>query len=222
MNAKTLTIAFALTTSSVVATPAMAQDSFGYDTLSKCCLAGAQPLGTVVEYDDGSLGVVHVGNLTETTTRTGTSTSIQLVSGDLNDGLVYDFDFAVEPADVSDSMQAFTATSAAEMLGIIIRNSEGEIELEPLGIPVEDDSGHLDIHPVTVTEIAGGVELTTDNDAGLCCWAGTEEMSAATLDADGYVDFDLTGTITLDGAGTVLNATTSTTTSSSHHTSGRR
>jgi hypothetical protein len=101
VNAKTLTIALALVASSAVAIPAMAQDSFGYDTLSKCCWNGVHPLGAVLrEAADGTLGVVHVGYLYDDASSTG----VELIGGELSRGLVYDFDWTVEPADVSTTM----------------------------------------------------------------------------------------------------------------------
>lgn len=210
MNAKPLTIA--LLAASTLSTPALAQDVFGHDTLSSTA-SGAVALGAVFEDETGALGVAHVGTLVETVTRSGTTTSIELVQGDLDEALLYDFAWTVEPQEVSDSMQAFTEQAdATELLGIIIRNTEGEIDLQPLGIPVVEDSGYVDIQPLTVLEIAGGIALsarTVDDMSRCCLLTNYHPMTAASLDDDGYVQLDMAATVIVDSTGTLIETATS-------------
>jgi hypothetical protein len=207
MNAKTLPFALALVASSAVAIPAMAQDSFGYDTLSKCCWNGVQPLGAVREAADGTLGVVHVGYLYDDASSTG----VELIGGDLDRGLVYDFDWTVEPADVSTTMaDAVASSDTTDMVGIIIQESDGDLNLQPLGVPSSESGGYVDIGPITVAEYDGGIELAapSNDPVSQCCITMPESLKAATLDREGYVDLMDAGAITIDSRGSLLEGTT--------------
>lgn len=224
MNAKHIILTVLATLVALCATPALALDSLGGDTLSKCCWAGELPLGAVITDADGGTGVVHVGNLVETTTRSGTTTSIQLFDGDIQDALVYDYDWAVFPEDVSDSMADFAAmTDSTELLGIIVRNTEEAVELAPLGVPMAGDNGTMDINPISILETTAGLALTTKtvDDLSMCCLLSNHyPITAATTDSDGYVGFSSVGSIATADAGDVQVTTTAATTSS--YSTGRR
>ncbi len=207
MNAKTLPIALVLLASSAVAVPAVAQDSFGYDTLTLCCWNGVQPLGAVREAADGTLGVVHVGYLYDD----GAGTGVELIAGELSRGLVYDFDWTVEPADVSTTMaDAVAASDTTDLVGIIIQESAGGLDLQPLGVPASESGGYVDIGPITVAEYDGGIELAvpSDDPVSQCCITLPETLKAATVDRQGYVDLMDAGAITLDSRGSLLEGTT--------------
>lgn len=207
MNAKQILPALISSFLAFGTTTATAQDSFGEDTLSKCCWAGAQPLGAVVLDASGNPGVVHVGNMVQTSTRNGTTTSIQLFDGDIQDALVYDYDWVVFPEDVSPSMaEAFQQTDGTELLGIIVRNTEEIVEIEPLGVPMAGSDGTLDLNPLGITHTRDGLALTTKtlDDTSMCCLLSDRyPITTATTDSDGYVDFSSAGSIITASAGDV-------------------
>jgi hypothetical protein len=223
MNAKTISLAALTIFFATQATVANAAQAFGTDTLAAILDASATPLGAVVPDADGNLAVVHVGNLIETTTREGTTTSIQLLDGDIQDAVLYDFDWAVFPEDISNSMGALTAqTDSTELLGIIIRNGEAALELQPLGVPTTDETGAMDINPVSIMETSAGLTLTTKtvDDYSMCCLISNHyPITAAYTDSEGYVDFSSAGTISTMDSGDV-QATTAT--SDYTQTSNRR
>ena len=208
MTSKHTLLALAAASLALASTTALAQDSFGYDTLSKCCWDGVQPLGAVRKAADGTLGVVHVGYLYEDSS----TTSVELIGGELDRGLLYDFDWTVEPADVSTSMaDAVDTRDTTDMVGIIIQENDGDLNLQPLGVPESESSGgYVDIGPITVAEISGGIELAapSNDPVSQCCITMPETLKAATLDRQGYVDLMDAGAITLDSRGNLLEGTT--------------
>ncbi len=210
MNAKTLTLA-ALTLT--FAADANAGQTFGVDTLGTALQAGAQPLGAVLPDADGNLTVAHVGNVITTDGRGGATTTVQLHDGDIDDAIVYDFDWAVFPEDISPSMATVVQqTDAKELVGIIIRNTEGALELQPMGVPMETEYGWIDINPVSITQTTLGLALTTRtvDDMSRCCLLGEyHPVTTAFTDSDGYVDFSSAGMITTDLDGDLVETTTS-------------
>ena len=211
MNAKHTTITLLAATLALASTTALAQDRFGSDTLSGSLASGYQPLGAVMVDELGEVGVVHVGNIVTLSSRSGTTTAIELLQGDLYEGLLYDFDWAVQPQDVSVGMAEKVASSTSqELVGIIVRNTEGEVDLEPLGIMETEASGYVNIGPITVVEISGGVELAAPSigQVSQCCITTPEVLTTARLDRQGYVDLYDAGTVSVEHTGSLLEGTT--------------
>lgn len=207
MNATHTILCAAAAALALASTTALGQDSYGHDTLSKCCWEGVQPLGAVRTDANGIKGVVHIGYLHEDSA----STSVELIEGNLSRGLVYDFDWTVEPADVSTSMADAVATrDTTDMVGIIIQENDGDLNLQPLGVPESETGGYVDIGPITVAEISGGVEIAapSNDPVSQCCITMPETLKAATLDRQGYVDLMDAGAITIDSQGNLLEGTT--------------
>ena len=105
---------------------------------------------------------------------------------------------------------AVESSDTTDLVGIILQESDGDLNLQPLGVPSSDSGGYVDIGLITVAEYDGGIELAapSDDPVSQCCITMPETLKAATLDREGYVDLMGACAITIDSRGSLLERTT--------------
>ncbi len=117
----------------------------------------------------------------------------------------YDFEWTVQPEDVSTSFrEASTDLAGLKPIGIIELDDDGFIGLKPIGIEEDDGAGYLHLKPIGIDE-SDGDEIalkpigtqTTDGDL-----IGLKPIGTIETDSDGYLDVQQMSEITLDSSGT--------------------
>lgn len=226
MNAQTLTALVALT-ATLTASSATLAATRGSTTsttptietaLYSADLSGSwvdlKPIGVVTTDTSGYVGLKPIGWIA-----TAGDGSVELKPiGREYQSDIYDFAWAVEPADVSTSTAAVAADyEALEPVAVItLMGQDGydgsEIGLKPIGI-VADEGGYTDLKPIGLeTMDSGSVSLkpigVDESPIGL------ETIGYGTVDSDGYVELGQMGEVTVQYDGGVEIPVSTTTTSS--------
>ena len=166
-----------------------------------------KPIGMVTTDADGYLVVQPVGWI-----YTDSAGSVSLKPIGSSPAAPLDFDWVVEPADVSTSFAAI-AESYVDLkpIGIIEDNGTGVVGLKPIG--VLPSSGSVDLKPIGLdTLTADSISLKPIGLDDPTSLVGLKPIGYVATDLSGYLDLDLAGTGTVSSTGTLtLRAATSST-----------
>ena len=212
MNAQTLIATSALAaTFAMTSTTAQARDMSGtslVEAFATTDLSGSyidlKPIGVVETDSNGFTSLKPIGYWA-----TGTDGSVELkpIGSEYQDS--YDFDWTVEPADVSTSFrEASTDLAGLKPIGIIELDDDGFIGLKPIGMEETDDSGYVDLKPIgldyqdgdTISLKPIGSEMAIGDATDM---VGLKPIGIIETDSDGYLDITDMGEISVESDGMV-------------------
>lgn len=158
-----------------------------------------KPIGAVMYDDDGYVGLKPIGYVQ----LDGDSVSLKPIGYEAD--MIDDFEWSMDPADVSTSMADIADYApSVELVGIIIRNIDGSVDLKPIGFEA-DDGSYVDLKPI-------GLDAATADSISLkpigSDWSGELDLSEAEVDTDGYVDLKPIGSVAVEDDGSIVTTTT--------------
>jgi hypothetical protein len=209
MNAQTIiaaaafaTIATAALTSTEVdarttsSTPMV--DSFATVDLSGSYI-DLEPIGVVQTDSAGQTSLKPIGYWA-----TGTDGSVELkpIGQEYQDS--YDFEWTVEPADVSSSFRELGEDlMGLEPIGIIELDADGLVGLKPIGIEQTDRGGYVDLEPIGLDYQDGDTVSLKPIGSDPGDMIGLKPIGIVQTDLDGYIDLDTMGELDLQSNGNV-------------------
>ncbi len=146
---------------------------------------GLKPIGYLATGSDGSVSLKPIGSEVATET--------------------YEFDWTVDPADVSISFRTVSDDLAGlKPIGIIEVDDNDLVGLKPIGIYETDSSGYTDLKPIGLDyQDDEAIELDLLGSEDSVDLAGLKPIGTVATDADGYIDLEDVGSIEVETSGAV-------------------
>jgi hypothetical protein len=179
-----------------------------------------KPIGMVTTDSAGLVGLKPIGYLA---VQSDGSVQIEALATPVAD--VFQFTWAVEPADVSASMADAEADLAAggalgvitEGLDLLIGENNADyligenesVELKPIGLVATDADGYLDLKPIGIDAMDGSSISLKPIGSDPADWVGLKPIGCVAADADGYVDIGVAGSLVVSSSGSSLLTNTS-------------